>query len=120
MKFIVSLAAIAMVLAFTIQPAQAGRPAQCHRAKVQLNWCEICAVEFAALGAGAIVWEARRMKDTWCQDQFKKKVDLDRKLPNGADHPCKNNLTYCLRYSKTYLHYQWNSECYAYDNHLRK
>ncbi len=120
MKLIVSLAAIAMVLAFAIQPVQAGRPPQCHRAKIEPHWDAICVGEFAALGIGAIVWEKRRTLDVWCKDQFKKGVDLNKKIGAGNDHPCKNAMSYCVQYSLEYLHYQWNSECYAYDNGLRK
>ena len=119
MFFVCMLTAIAMALAFTIQPALAGRPAVCHRANISPDWSAVCAAEFAALGIGAAVWETRRKQDVWCKDQFAKGVDLNKKI-GGNTHPCKNVMSYCFHYSFDYLHYQWNSECFAYDNHLLK
>lgn len=120
MLFVCMLTAIAMALAFTIQPAQAVRPAVCQRANISPQWDLICLAEFAALGIGAGVWEARRKQDTWCKDEFKNGVDLNKKIGAGNVHPCKNVFHYCTSYSYYYLHYQWNRDCFAYDHGLLK
>ena len=57
--------------------------------------------------------------DEYCQHVGYNPYDMSGIHVNDQE-PCTNPLQYCFRYSWEFLHYQWNKECYAYLNRLKK